>query len=788
MLSATVDRSTSARRACGRGASAAASMGSTSSAPTSAHPARGRRRAVRASAALYAGGAPLGWGRREAAIARFDGQRWQVTARRRLGRDAAFMAMDGDESGRLWAVGFVRTPSIASPARRPQATRRRLAGRRHPPPARRAPRSPTSRSDGTAGTWAVGYAIGQPGRHAPWALRWDGRRFVDAQPEAREGERGRLTAVSVERGAARGSRARSPRAGSFARTSPVGPRGAWQRQALPDVGEAVSPTSTCERRERRVGRRISPDRDRASSRSCCAGTGSAGSGRHERHRGRRRAADGAPGRPTAVARRSSVPPGTAHRPRFEGLTARSGSGGWSTNALTTLPGQTGLTAVDGIDASAAWLAGSTVDVGAAVADVRSVGAARAGRRADARAPAARRASGGERRAIRERRRRASRDALARPSASGEALALVRWVRQAAPPARRCGRPRRCAIAPSPQGCRARRSHGARSSPTSTTTAPTTSSSGATARGPALPRPRRAFVDAGVGFGSVDRHGCAADDVDGSGLPDLYCSVGGRRGTGVKANQLWLDPAGPARTLDPLVGRAAEPLGRGRVAAFLDVDLDGHDDLFVGQETERMDGLPSDSRVYLRRGPGPLPRAGGIRHRPRPRGLGGLDRRHRCRRSGPTCCSSTRTRTRCGATGGVRLYRNVGGRFRDVTSRARIRSIGESDAELADLDGDGRADLIQLSASRIRISLSAATASGRSSSGVSTAASRSRSGDADGDGDADIFVLRQKDRRARRRRPPARAAAGPRLAGGPRPEPPRRPRRRRLSPSTTMATG
>ena len=58
------------------------------------------------------------------------------------------------------------------------------------------------------------------------------------------------------------------------------------------------------------------------------------------------------------------------------------------------------------------------------------------------------------------------------------------------------------------------------------------------------------------FGNVDRHGCAASDVDGSGRPDLYCTVGGRRGSGVKSNQLWLDPAGPGRDARP--ARRARP--------------------------------------------------------------------------------------------------------------------------------------------------------------------------------------------------------------------------------------
>ena len=234
-------------------------------------------------------------------------------------------------------------------------------------------------------------------------------------------------------------------------------------------------------------------------------------------------------------------------------------------------------------------------------------------------------------------------------------------------------------------------------------------------------------------------------MDRSGFPDLYCSVGGRRGTGVKANQLWLDPGTGDSTLDPVVGRAAEPLGRGRVATFLDADGDGQRDLFVGQETERMDGLPSDNRVYLRTAPARFEAVAGSGIDPtlaaRSVSTGDVDAdgsddlllvysdEHALRR-----------------TGGVRLYHATGGRFRDVTSRHGIRSIGETDAELAPLDGDGRADLIQLSASRIRVSLKEdgrfhVVFERRIEDGVALAV-----GDVDGDGDLDIYVLRQKDRR------------------------------------------
>ena len=175
-----------------------------------------------------------------------------------------------------------------------------------------------------------------------------------------------------------------------------------------------------------------------------------------------------------------------------------------------------------------------------------------------------------------------------------------------------------------------------------------------------------------------------------------------------------------------------------------MDLDGLDDLFVGQDTARMDGLPSDGRIYVRRGPARFRALAGSGIDPvfstRAVSTGDVDGDGRADlllvHADPHSLRET---------GGIRLYRNVGGRLRDVTTAQRIRSIGESDAELADLDGDGRDDLIQLSGSRIRISLERADGyrpvfERRLGGGVALAV-----GDADGDGGLDIYVLRQKDR-------------------------------------------
>ena len=253
-----------------------------------------------------------------------------------------------------------------------------------------------------------------------------------------------------------------------------------------------------------------------------------------------------------------------------------------------------------------------------------------------------------------------------------------------------------------------------------------------------------FERATVDFGSGDRHGCAAADVDGSGLPDLYCSFGASRGTSTKSNQLWLDPGGLGPRTDPVAGGALEPFGRGRLVRFLDLDEDGDEDLFLGQETKRMDGLPSPVRIYEDTG------GGSFAERPVP----GL-------RSGLTAwAADTGDVDRDGRTDllyvyfdhqasdprqGLLLYRNLPGSLgvRDIASEMGIRSIGEVDAALADLDADGRLDLVQLSEGRLEVSL-------QRDSRFRTVFERDvpravavAAGDADADGDLDLYILRDQ---------------------------------------------
>ncbi len=91
-------------------------------------------------------------------------------------------------------------------------------------------------------------------------------------------------------------------------------------------------------------------------------------------------------------------------------------------------------------------------------------------------------------------------------------------------------------------------------------------------------------------GILDRHDCAWADVDHNGWPDMYCS-GGRNlenyvKTAEKDNELWLQVSRGRFEEAGTEWGVGDPCGRGRFVAFLDLDNDGWDDLFVGNEKPR----------------------------------------------------------------------------------------------------------------------------------------------------------------------------------------------------------
>ena len=187
--------------------------------------------------------------------------------------------------------------------------------------------------------------------------------------------------------------------------------------------------------------------------------------------------------------------------------------------------------------------------------------------------------------------------------------------------------------------------------------------------------------------------------------------------------------------------AADVTGRGRLAAFLEARKQAPVQLVVTNTPTRVDGLPSLARRFRTKPDGGLRATSspGIAARLGARALQDVDYDGDGREDLLLVTGGPQTAER----GSTRLYRNTKKGLVDVTGKLGIKSFDELDAELVDLNGDKRLDLVQLSEGKLRVSVLKNGAFKKVYERKLTAGRALAGGDVNGDGRDDLYLMRSE---------------------------------------------
>jgi hypothetical protein len=228
----------------------------------------------------------------------------------------------------------------------------------------------------------------------------------------------------------------------------------------------------------------------------------------------------------------------------------------------------------------------------------------------------------------------------------------------------------------------------------------------------------------------DRHGCTAADVNLDGLLDLFCNTGSDRGTEAKKNELWIQR--PDHTFvyrAPQYG-VMEPLDRGRLSTFIDINNDGYPDLFTTNFRDRADGMPSPNRVFINEG--------GTGYRMAPE--------YDLERNISGGSISVGDYDNDGyqdllldTQAGVKVFRNdQGNDFQDVTAAVGMAHGAQFDV-FGDFNGDGKLDIAETNPHAVLIYLQAGGVFSKAFSVPVDSGLALATGDVNDDGALDIYV-------------------------------------------------
>jgi hypothetical protein len=248
-------------------------------------------------------------------------------------------------------------------------------------------------------------------------------------------------------------------------------------------------------------------------------------------------------------------------------------------------------------------------------------------------------------------------------------------------------------------------------------------------------------DTRTDFGKKDRLDCEWGDPNVDGRPDLYCSVGAAYGTAVKANQLWIQQADGTFKDQAAAWGVTDPYGRGRQVTFFNLNGDNLPDLFVGNEYPRKDGIASPNRVFINTVKNGIQKF-------EERVLTGVTAE-----IGAAACAFAADVDNDGdddlfvcGNNGLRIYRNdfrQGKGFKDMAPSLGL-SAYHTDVVAADVNGDGKRDLVLATPNNVSIRLQTGSWTFGRPQVISWISIRGLAvADVDGDKDLDVYVLRSQ---------------------------------------------